>query len=52
MGPSFDAGTVKEESSFGALLRSDQAVLPDRSPERALPYDTDPVCEVVAARDF
>lgn len=27
-------------------------MLPDKSPENALPYETDPVCEVLLARDF
>lgn len=27
-------------------------MLPDRSPESALPYEADPVCEVVPARAF
>ena len=35
-----------------SMPNGDQLVLPDMSPERALPYDTEPVCEVVAARDF
>lgn len=30
----------------------DQPVLPDKSPENALPYETDPVCEVLLARAF
>lgn len=29
-----------------------QPVLPDRSPESALPYEADPVCEVVPPRAF
>jgi hypothetical protein len=43
--------STRTDNSF--MPNGDQVVLPDRSPERALPYDTDPVCEVVAAaRDF